>query len=93
MEIQFEWDTEKEKSNIRKHGASFHEAATVFGDPLSVTFPDPDHSTGERRYITVGLSIQGKTLIVSHTDRDRRIRLISARKTTTRERRFYEKGT
>ena len=90
MEIEFEWDPDKEKQNIRKHGVSFHEAATVFGDLLSWTFPDPDHSIGEHRYLTVGISLQGKTLIVSHMDRGKKTRLISARKTTRRERKYYE---
>jgi len=92
MEIEFEWDPEKEKKNIQKHGISFHEGATIFEDHFSWTFPDPDHSVGERRYLTFGLSPQGKTLIVSHTDRGKKIRLISARKTTQRERRYYEEG-
>jgi uncharacterized DUF497 family protein len=90
MDIEFEWDPEKEEGNVRKHGVSFHEAATVFGDPLSWTFPDPDHSVGERRYLTFGQSSQGKTLIVSHTDRGKQLRLISARELTRRERRYYE---
>ena len=92
MEIEFEWDPAKEKEDIRKHSVSFHEAGTVFGDPLSWTFPDPDHSVGERRYLTFGLSSKGKTLIVSHTDRGKKIRLISARKVTRRERQYYEEG-
>lgn len=92
MEIEFEWDPEKEKMNIRKHGVSFHEAATVFGDPLSWTFSDPDHSVGECRYLTFETSSQGKMLIVSHTDRGKKIRLISSRKVTRRERRYYEEG-
>lgn len=92
MEIEFEWVSEKEKRNIQKHGVSFHEGAIVFGDPFSWTFPDPDHSVSEHRYLTFGMSSRGKTLIVSHTDRGKKIRLISARKTTPRERRYYEEG-
>lgn len=92
MEIQFEWDLEKEKKNIRKHGISFHEGASVFGDPLSWTFPDPDHSVGESRHLTFGTSAQGKMLIVSHTDRGKRIRLINSREMTKSERRYYEEG-
>jgi uncharacterized DUF497 family protein len=90
MHIEFEWDPDKAKKNIEKHRVSFNEAATVFGDPLSMTFYDPDHSIDESRFITVGLSRLGKLLIVSHTDRDDRIRIISARETTRRERKFYE---
>lgn len=92
MELEFEWDSEKEEENIHKHGISFHEAGTVFGDPLSWTFADPDHSVGEERYVTIGLSSQGKTIVVSHTDRGRRTRLISARPATRHERRHYEEG-
>ena len=90
MGIGFEWDPGKVKNNIRQHQVSFNEAATVFGDPLSMTFYDPDHSIDENRFISVGLSRLGKLLIVSHTDRDDRIRIISARKATRREREFYE---
>lgn len=90
MGIEFEWDPEKAKRNLKKHQVSFNEAATVFGDPLSMTFYDPDHSVDENRYITMGLSNLGKLQMVSHTDRDDRIRIISARKATRRERRYYE---
>ena len=92
MEIEFEWDPEKEESNIRKHDVSFHEGATVFGDPLSWTFPDPDHSEGEARFLTIGLSLQGRTLVVSHTDRGSNTRIINVRQATQRERRDYEEG-
>lgn len=92
MSIQFEWNPDKAEKNVQKHQVSFNEAATVFGDPLSMTFHDPDHSIEEDRYITVGLSRLGKLLIVAHTDRGERIRIISARKATRRERKFYEKG-
>lgn len=90
MHIEFEWDPNKAKKNIKKHRVSFNEAATVFGDPLSMTFFDPDHSIDENRYITIGLSHLGRLLVVAHTDRDDRIRIISARKATHRERKFYE---
>ena len=89
MGIEFEWDSDKAAKNIKKHQVSFNEAATVFGDSLSMTFFDPDHSIDEDRYITVGLSQLGNLLIVAHTDRGDRIRIISARKATRRERRFY----
>lgn len=90
--LEFEWDPEKATSNEKKHGVSFQEAATVFGDHLSVTFFDPDHSIDEDRYITIGTSSDGHLIIVSHTDRDDRIRIISARKATRRERKIYEHG-
>jgi uncharacterized DUF497 family protein len=88
--MKFEWNPEKAKLNVNKHGISFTEAATIFGDALSLTVPDPDHSIGELRYITMGLSNQNRLLIVSHTDRDNNIRIISARLATKQERRFYE---
>ena len=88
--MEFEWDNNKAITNLQKHGISFSEAATAFGDPLSTTFPDPDHSINERRFITIGLSTGGKIIILSHTDRGDRIRIISARKATRKERRFYE---
>ena len=92
MELEFEWDPEKEKANVRNHGVSFHEGGTVFADPLSWTFPDPDHSAREERFLTIGLSFQGRTLVVSHTDRGIKTRIISARPATPRERRDYEEG-
>lgn len=88
--MQFEWDNNKAISNFRKHGISFVDAATVFGDPLSVTFPDPDHSIDESRFLTIGLSSTSKIIILSHTDRGDKIRIISARKATRKEQRFYE---
>lgn len=88
--MEFEWDEDKAAGNLKKHKVSFPEAATVFGDPLSVTFPDPDHSTDEDRFVTIGSSDRAHVLVVSHTDRDERIRIISARKATRRERKAYE---
>jgi uncharacterized DUF497 family protein len=88
--VNFEWDPRKAARNRRKHGVSFHEAATVFGDSLAMTYHDPDHSISEQRWITVGLSNVGRLLIVAHADRDENIRIISARKTTPRERKHYE---
>jgi uncharacterized DUF497 family protein len=90
--MQFEWNPDKANSNLKKHGVSFNEASTVFNDPLSVTFPDPDHSFGEERYVIIGLSSANRILIVSHTDRVNRVRIISAREATRNERRFYEDG-
>lgn len=88
--MNFEWDPLKAARNARKHGVSFHEAATVFGDPLALTYQDPDHSAQERRFITVGASNADRLLIVAHADRGESIRIISARKTTRRERTHYE---
>lgn len=88
--MEFEWNSNKATSNFAKHDISFHEASTVFGDPLAFTFPDPDHSYDETRYITIGESIQGRLLIISHTDLEQRIRIISARKLTRQERKIYE---
>jgi len=90
MKLEFEWDPHKEKRNIQKHDVTFHEASAVFGDPLSWTFPDPDHSIDEDRFLTVGTSSNGRMLIVSHTDRGDKIRIISSRKMTRVERRYYE---
>lgn len=91
--MEFEWDEIKAAGNLKKHKVSFTEAGTTFGDPLAVTFPDPDHSDDEDRFITLGTSDQGHILMVSHTDRDDRIRIISARKATRRERKTYEEET
>lgn len=90
--MEFEWDTKKAESNERKHGVSFQEAATVFGDTLAITFADPDHSMDETRYITFGLSRQKQLLVVSHTEREERTRIISARLMSRKERRIYEEG-
>jgi uncharacterized protein len=90
--MQFEWNPDKANSNLKKHGVSFNEASTVFNDPLSVTFPDPDHSFGEERYVIIGLSSASRILVVLHTDRADRIRIISAREATRNERRFYDDG-
>ncbi len=88
--MKFEWDKDKEKRNIRKHAISFDEAVTVFYDPLSATFADPDHSIGEVRLITVGYSSQGRLLVISHTERGDAIRIISARPATMSERKRHE---
>ena len=88
-ELRFEWDETKAAKNIEKHRVSFDEAATVFDDPMFITFIDEEHSVDEERYITIGLSKQGRLLMVAHTDREGRIRIISARKATKTERQFY----
>jgi hypothetical protein len=90
--VILEWDPDKADSNLRKHGVDFHEAGTVLDDPLSTTFPDPDHSLDEQRYLTIGSSLSGRILVVAHTDRDQAIRLITARPATPSERKFYEQG-
>ncbi|MEA5554386.1 BrnT family toxin [Anabaena cylindrica UHCC 0172] len=91
--MEFEWNPNKAELNFEKHGVSFQEAATTFNDPLSVTFPDPDHSIGESRYVIIGISRFGQILVVAHTDRGDKIRIISARKATRKERKFYEEGS
>jgi uncharacterized DUF497 family protein len=91
--MEFEWDDRKAEYNLQKHGVSFTEAATVFYDPLSITFDDPDHSDEEDRFITIGASAQARILMVAHTDRGDRIRIISARTLRPRERRLYESGS
>jgi len=88
--MDFEWDPHKAEINLRKHGVSFTEAGTVFGDNLTITIPDPDHSDDEERFITIGWSNHRRLLIVSHADRGDRIRIISARELTRAERKVYE---
>ncbi|WKZ46048.1 MAG: BrnT family toxin [Anaerolineales bacterium] len=88
--MDFEWDPRKTETNLQKHGVSFTEAGTIFGNELAVTVPDPDHSKNEERYITIGWSSRGRLLMVSHTDREDRIRIISARELTKAERKTYE---
>ncbi len=92
MTLDFEWDEDKSKKNSKKHGVSFEEASTVFGDPLALTIPDPLHSEEEEHYVTLGESDRGRLLVVAATDRDDRIRIISARVATRRERKSYEEG-
>ena len=90
--MEFEWDADKSESNLKQHGVLFHEAATVFDDTLSITVPDPDHSFDEARYVIVGISHEGRLLIVSHAERGDHIRIISARVLTRDERSAYEEG-
>ena len=90
--MRFDWDKNKAASNIIKHKVLFEEAATVFGDPLSDTFDDPDHSTDERRFLIIRRSEKGKLLFVSHTDDGETVRIISAREPTRGERERYERG-
>ena len=88
--MQFEWDPHKAATNAEDHGVDFSEAQTIFGDPLETTIPDPDHSEGEHRFLSMGRSVAGRVLVVSYTERDARVRIISARPATARERRMYE---
>ena len=89
--MRFEWDA-KARANLRKHGVSFEEASTVFYDELAATGADPDHSVGEARFVTFGVSSDNRLLVVSHADRGDTIRIISARTATPPERRIYEEG-
>ncbi len=90
MALLFEWDPDKARQNARKHGVSFEEAASVLGDPLSLTIADPVHSVGEARLVTLGLSVNRRLLVVVHTERGETVRIISARRATARERTAYE---
>jgi uncharacterized protein len=90
MDDLFEWNPEKAEANLKKHGVAFEEAETVFSDPLSLTVPDPKHSTAENRFIITGFSEKQRQLVVAHTDRGDKIRIISARLATPGEKRKYE---
>jgi uncharacterized DUF497 family protein len=90
--VNFEWDPGKARRNRRKHRVSFEEAVTIFGDPLALTYGDPDHSQDEQRFMTVGMSKARRVLIVAHADHEDAIRIISARKATRREQKHYEEN-
>ena len=90
MEYNFEWDPRKAAANLKKHGVSFEEAITAFGDSLSLNMPDQDHSEGEQRFIVLGTSVRSRRVVVSYTERPPRTRIISARLATRQERRQYE---
>lgn len=91
--MEFDWDPDKDRANQEKHGISFNEAATAFDDELQMTISDPDHSLGEHRYLTLGMTARGRLVVVSHTeDEDDRVRIINARQPTSSERRIYEEG-
>ena len=90
--MKFEWDPQKAIANRKKHRVTFQEATSIFGDSLAITFDDPDHSISENRYITFGLSYNKRLLVVSHTERGDRTRIISARLMDRKERRIYEEG-
>jgi len=93
MAVIFIWDSRKAAANVAKHGIDFREAATVFYDPLSVTFPDPDHSESEQRFLTIGQSGRLRLLVISHTEEGETIRIISARTVTRQEKKFYEESS
>jgi uncharacterized protein len=88
----FEWDPKKAEANLGKHGVSFAEAGTAFGDPLSMNMADPDHSEREHRFIVLGMSDRYRLLVVSYTERPPRTRIISARLATRHEQRLYEQN-
>lgn len=90
--LKFEWDKVKAAANARKHGVMFEEAASIFGDPLALTFHDPEHSRGEVRFLTFGVGERQRLLAVIHSERRGRIRIISARMATRHERKIYEQG-
>ena len=90
MAYTFEWDAAKADNNRRKHGVTFDEASTVFGDPLAILLPDPDHSAKEQRYLVLGMSNRRRLLVVAFAERPPRTRLISARRANRKERRRYE---
>lgn len=90
MELSFEWDEDKAKENLKKHKIDFNEGATIFHDPLVATLPDPDHSEDEERHLSIGTSVKGRLLVVIHTEREEKTRLISCRKATPTERSIYE---
>jgi uncharacterized DUF497 family protein len=93
MDLEFEWDQDKAASNKKKHGISFEEAATVFGDPLAAIFDDPVHSQEEHREILIGHSTRNRLLVICFTERAEAIRIISARRATKQERRDYEENS
>ena len=90
--MKFEWDPQKAALNLRKHGVSFEDAASICGDPLAGTIPDPEHSTTEPRFITIGVTPAQRLLVVVHTDRAERMRIISARRAMRAETKKYEEG-
>ncbi len=92
MGLTFEWDEKKAAANLRKHSVSFEEAASAFGDPLSLTIPDPEHSEDEERWVLLGMTERHRLVVVAHTEQADTVRLISARLATPAERHDYEEG-
>jgi uncharacterized protein len=90
--VEFEWDPKTAAANLRNHGVSFEDAAAMFGDPLAGTIPDPMHSTDEPRFVTIGRTPAQRLIVVVHTDRGDRVRIISARPATRAEKKKHEEG-
>jgi uncharacterized protein len=90
--VVFKWDPRKAAANLKKHWIDFHEAVTVLNDTLSTTFPDMGQSSVEPRFVTIGMSTRGRILVLVHTEESDTVRIISARRATRHERRFYEEG-
>jgi uncharacterized DUF497 family protein len=88
--VKFQWDPTKATDNLKKHGVSFDEATTVFGDPLAATIPDPEHSAEEARFVTMGQTAKRTLVVVVHTDRGEEIRIISARRAAAGEKKYAE---
>ncbi len=88
--MEFKWDSEKAEGHLKTHGVRFTEAATVLGDPLELTIPDPDHSGVEARFLSLGQSTESQVLVVAYTEREGKIRIIHARESNPKERRTYE---
>ena len=93
MGLRFEWDQRKADSNLKKHGVSFQEAASVFADALSITITDPDHSASEARFVDLGVSHRNRLLVISYVERGEIIRIISARRASRSEQKYYENKT
>ena len=93
MGLRFEWDQRKADSNLKKHGVSFQEAASVFADALSITITDPDHSASEARFVDLGVSHRNRLLVISYVERGEVIRIISARRASRSEQKYYENKT
>lgn len=91
--MDFEWDSRKAAANLKNHGVTFEEAASVFADWHSITVPDPEHSTGEARFYLLGMSNHGNLLVVCHTERGENTRIISAWRANARQQRAYEEGS
>jgi uncharacterized DUF497 family protein len=90
--LLIEWDEVKARENLKRHKVPFDEGKTIFNDPFLLTYPDIDSSEAEERYINIGLSVKNRVLVLIHTERQSKIRIISCRKATARERRHYEEG-
>ena len=92
MAASFEWDPQKAKNNLQKHQVDFEEARSIFNDPQFITFLDDEHSQDEERYISIGLSNKPRVLMVAHTESNNKIRIISSRKATENEEKFYQEA-